>query len=107
MMLTKREDIIKNMIETMDESTLDVFHYVLKFNPLCGYDYTICDTYTLKELLLDIKRTNAYNTLEILTERQLKFTMSALYVLYTNTDCVENTWKSIQKGLLHYPIPLI
>lgn len=109
MVLTKRTDVIKDMLKTTNDYTLDVLHYVYTFNPLKGRNYTICDMYTLKELLYHIKKHDDYTMLEVLEDNQLEFILLALYNLNNsdNKECVENTWRSIKKGLIHYPMPLI
>ena len=109
MILTEKTAIIKDILKSTEEPALDVMHYVYTFNPLKGRNYTICDMYTLKELLYHIKKHEEYETLEMLSDNQLEFIILALHNLNNsdNKECVENTWKNIKKGLLHYPMPLM
>ena len=107
--MTKRTDIVESILKSTDENALDIMHYVYTFNPLEGREYNIRDMYTLKELLYHIKKYEEYSTLEIFTDKQLEFMILALHNLGTsdNKECIENTWRNIKKGLIHYPIPLI
>lgn len=109
MILTERTAIIMKILKATDELALDVMHYVYTFNPLKGRNYTICDMYTLKEFLYHIKKHEEYETLEILTDNQLEFILLALYSLNNsdNKKCVENTWRNIKRGLIHYPSILL